>query len=106
MYPLDLSVYDWAVAEGYFSPKRADQGTDSFKLNFSSASQPHFHFVGGELRSDVSFEKYRLVESGDLFRVQMPAAKFPSAVFSDRRLLDDWIQGLEIKPPVSTLERV
>lgn len=42
--PIDQSVYDWAVAQDVFRPKRADQTTASFIQKFSSASLEHYHY--------------------------------------------------------------
>jgi hypothetical protein len=46
-YPLDISVYDWAVNNGCFKPKRDDQRTPEFIGKFSSASQEHYHYEDG-----------------------------------------------------------
>jgi hypothetical protein len=51
-YPLDVSIYDWALASGYFVPKRDDQRTSQFIGQFSSASQEHYHYDFG--RQDTS----------------------------------------------------
>jgi hypothetical protein len=46
-YPLDESAYDWAVRRGFFAPKRDEQRAPAFIQRFSSASQPHWHFIDG-----------------------------------------------------------
>jgi purine nucleoside permease len=46
-YPLDMGVYDWTVASGYFRPKRDDQKTPHFIARFSSAAQEHYHYENG-----------------------------------------------------------
>lgn len=46
-YPIDIGVYDWALAAGYFKPKRDDQRTPEFIQRFSSASQEHYHYENG-----------------------------------------------------------
>lgn len=46
-YPLDQGVYDWAVAQGAFSPKRDEQRTAGFIGSFSSAAQEHEHYEQG-----------------------------------------------------------
>lgn len=46
-YPLDVPVYDWAIAQGVFSPKNASHSMAKFIQNFSSASQNHYHFEDG-----------------------------------------------------------
>lgn len=47
-YPLDLSVYDWVVAQGKLKPK-PDHRAPSFLARFSSAYQPHHHYQDGDL---------------------------------------------------------
>ena len=46
-YPLDMSVYDWAVSRTFFEPKKDEQRTPEFIGRFSSASQEHYHFENG-----------------------------------------------------------
>jgi hypothetical protein len=46
-YPLDAGIYDWAVTQGFFTPRRDDQHTPQFIQRFSSASQEHFHYEDG-----------------------------------------------------------
>jgi hypothetical protein len=46
-YPLDVSVYDWVIAEGYWTPKRDDQRTPEFIQRFTSAYTGHHHYEGG-----------------------------------------------------------
>jgi hypothetical protein len=43
-YPLDISVYDWAVERGNFRPSGPHHETAAFRASFSSASQPHHHY--------------------------------------------------------------
>ncbi len=43
-YPLDISVYDWAVESEFFTPKKEDHKTAYFKQTFTTASQEHYHF--------------------------------------------------------------
>lgn len=50
-YPLDTSVYDWALNLGYFKIKREDQTTAKFIQRFSSASQTHYHYEHGIRRT-------------------------------------------------------
>ncbi|WP_439648846.1 DUF7710 domain-containing protein [Deinococcus betulae] len=42
-YPLDMSVYEWVVAQGRFS-SWPETPTPQFLAGFSSASQPHHHY--------------------------------------------------------------
>jgi hypothetical protein len=46
-FPVDVGVYDWAVAAGYFAPTRDDQRGPEFIQRFSSASQEHYHYEDG-----------------------------------------------------------
>src|SRR4030095_609954 len=48
-YPLNISVYDWPIQKGFFSPKKEQHTSPVFVANFSSASQEHDHFENGEL---------------------------------------------------------
>lgn len=47
-YPLDVSVYDHAIQEGWFKIKKEEHTTPDFVANFSSASQEHHHFEDEE----------------------------------------------------------
>ena len=46
-YPLDISVYDWTIQNGYFKPKGEKHTEAEFIGNFSSASQDHEHYYKG-----------------------------------------------------------
>jgi hypothetical protein len=46
-YPVDVGVYDWAIAGGHFVPKRDDRHSAEFIQRFSSASQEHYHYADG-----------------------------------------------------------
>jgi hypothetical protein len=43
-YPLNISIYDWAIEKGYFTPKNEEQASPNFIAKFSSASQEHYHY--------------------------------------------------------------
>jgi hypothetical protein len=43
-YPLNISIYDWAIEKEYFTPEKDEQSSPNFIANFSSASQEHYHF--------------------------------------------------------------
>ena len=43
-YPLDVSVYEWAINQKYFAPKGDYQRTSAFVANFSSAFTGHWHY--------------------------------------------------------------
>lgn len=46
-YPLDISVYDWAISKEYFHPKTDKKKTPDFISKFSSAYLNHHHFKHG-----------------------------------------------------------
>ncbi len=46
-YPIDEPIYEWAIARGYFKPKREDQSSAAFIQCFSSVSQEHYHYEAG-----------------------------------------------------------
>jgi hypothetical protein len=43
-YPIDLSAYDYAIANGWFTPKQDHHFSPKFIQQFTSASQEHFHY--------------------------------------------------------------
>lgn len=47
LYPLDTSVYDWALANGHFEPRSPSQSEARFIGAFSSSAQEHLHFENG-----------------------------------------------------------
>lgn len=47
-YPIDISVYDWAISESYFKTKKPEHFTSKFIESFTSAYLEHFHFENGE----------------------------------------------------------
>jgi len=47
-YPLNQSVYDWAIERGFFTPKEPYQKETRFLAKFSSAHLEHYHFIEGE----------------------------------------------------------
>lgn len=46
-YPLDIGVYDWAVEQGFFAPKRPEQRSPRYVGAFTSARTVHVHFDNG-----------------------------------------------------------
>jgi hypothetical protein len=46
-YPVNVGAYDWAVDNGRFAPKGAEQRSPEFIQRFSSASQEHYHYENG-----------------------------------------------------------
>jgi hypothetical protein len=46
-YPLDVGVYQWAIASGAFKIKRPDQELPRFIGRFSSAGLEHYHYEDG-----------------------------------------------------------
>jgi len=47
-YPIDISVYDWAIENDLFKAKEARHKSSSFIQKFTSASQIHFHYENGK----------------------------------------------------------
>lgn len=46
-YPLNVGVYEWAIARGAFKPTRPDQSQPRFIARFSSAHLEHYHYEAG-----------------------------------------------------------
>lgn len=46
-YPVDIPVYDWAIKNGLFKPKKGEQEQAEFIGRFSCANMEHFHFENG-----------------------------------------------------------
>jgi len=46
-YPLDVGVYDWAVAQGVFRPSKPGHTSPTFIAGFTTARQDHAHFMMG-----------------------------------------------------------
>ncbi|HEY9261239.1 DUF7710 domain-containing protein [Chitinophaga sp.] len=47
-YPINTGVYDWAIENEFFAPKKQEHTSPEFIGKFSSASQAHFHFENGK----------------------------------------------------------
>lgn len=52
-YPLDVPVYEWVIAKGYWKPSKDYQAEPRFIQQFSSAYTGHEHYENG-LRAGVS----------------------------------------------------
>ena len=46
--PLNISIYQWAIESGYFSPHKDYMHTSSFIQKFNSAYLEHYHYVCGQ----------------------------------------------------------
>ncbi len=46
-YPINQGLYDWAVTNGYFIPKREEHNSPIFKQAFTCASLEHYHYENG-----------------------------------------------------------
>ena len=46
-YPLNVGAYDWAIAQGFFSPKKIEHSSPLFIGKFTCASMEHYHFECG-----------------------------------------------------------
>jgi hypothetical protein len=47
LYPLDIGVYEWAIARGLFTPKKDKHRTVEFIGGFTTASMEHYHYEHG-----------------------------------------------------------
>lgn len=47
-YPVDIGVFEWATAKGFFEAKYPSQETPEFIGRFTSAYLRHSHFENGE----------------------------------------------------------
>ncbi len=47
-YPLDVAVYEWVIARGYWQPKKDYQTEPKFIQRFSSAYAEHEHYENGQ----------------------------------------------------------
>lgn len=47
-YPVNTGVYDWALMNDFFKPKRPDQSSPEFIGGFTSSHQKHYHYVEGK----------------------------------------------------------
>jgi hypothetical protein len=52
-YPLNISVYDWVLAKGYFQLKSKIQSSPEFISRFTSAYTGHHHYENG-IRQGIS----------------------------------------------------
>jgi len=48
-YPINMSVYDWAVSHRLFVPKNVEQTQSQFIESFSSTRLEHYHYYVGHL---------------------------------------------------------
>lgn len=46
-YPINISVYDWSIQAGAFTPEKEYQTEPQFIQKFSSASAEHYHYEDG-----------------------------------------------------------
>jgi hypothetical protein len=47
-YPINTSVYEWAIQNGVFRPKPSYQNLPEFIQRFTSASLEHYHYENGK----------------------------------------------------------
>lgn len=47
-YPLNTSVYDWAIEQEFFRPSKKQHTESQFIENFSSAHLEHYHYESGQ----------------------------------------------------------
>lgn len=48
LYPVDVGVYEWAIEQGLFTPKKPHEREPAFIGGFTTASQPHDHYEDGQ----------------------------------------------------------
>lgn len=48
-YPIDISVYDWTISTGHFTPKNEFQKNARTIENFNSAYMEHYHIENGDI---------------------------------------------------------
>ena len=48
LYPVNIGVYEWAIGNDIFIPKKENHFSPSFIQGFTSASMEHYHFENGE----------------------------------------------------------
>lgn len=46
-YPMDISVYEWAIEKSIFKPKNENHYSADFIGGFTSASMEHYHYENG-----------------------------------------------------------
>jgi hypothetical protein len=49
-YPVDISVYDWAIERNFFKPKKEEQRSAAFIGKFGAGSQEHYHYEDGQIQ--------------------------------------------------------
>lgn len=47
-YPLNVPIYEWAVNNGFFTPKKDYQKSSKFIGRFSCAGLEHYHYENGK----------------------------------------------------------
>jgi hypothetical protein len=47
-YPVDIGIYDWVIANGFWKPTMSSHETPRFIGRFTSAHLSHQHFENGE----------------------------------------------------------
>lgn len=50
-YPVNKSLYDWAIDQGFFRPNKKEHTSSKFIENFTSAHLEHYHYVDGQCRT-------------------------------------------------------
>jgi hypothetical protein len=45
--PVNKSIYDWVVEQGWFTPKKEHHKTSTFVQTFTSAYLEHYHYEDG-----------------------------------------------------------
>jgi hypothetical protein len=97
-YPVDISVYDWAIREGVLEPKGRDEAGPEYISKFSHASQEHYHYENGVLEGvGATVEQLRRVKMGiseqPIWLFNGENYPLPSAAFSSRTNAETWIKS-------------
>lgn len=105
-YPVDLGVYDWAIACGSFRPKGPRYEGSSFVQRFTSAAQSHVHYTAGRREAGdedrttsvapVSLSRAEEIKRNPVWVFNGDGGTFPSAVFSSAPLGAAWIRRWQL----------
>jgi len=52
-FPIDISVYDYAIEEGFFKPTTQDKKSGAFMQSFTSAYLEHYHYENGKSEKEA-----------------------------------------------------
>ena len=98
LYPVDISVYDWALKHHNFKINKEEYKSPKFIQTFSSASQVHYHYEAGICRPghDEEVVQHQSFNPGQLWVFLGIDSDFPAAVFSERDKAESWINRYKL----------